>query len=79
MNMTSCDIRLQLEQMGQPLRPQPSQFLSLGFSHTDTRLLLFFRETAWCGSMGLQHYWKCRWACVLNWIARFDAETDCKL
>lgn len=71
MNMTSCDIRLQLEQMRQPLTLKPGQFFSL--------VLTYFSGKGLVGLMGLQQYWKCRWACVLNWIARFDAETDCKL
>lgn len=79
MNMTSCDIRVQLEQMCQPPALQPGQFLYPRPSHTHTNMRSLFSEKGLVRLMGLQQYWKCRWACVLNWIARFDAETDCKL
>lgn len=47
MNMTSCDIRVQLEQMCQPPALQPGQFLYPRPSHTHTHTnmrSLFFRE-----------------------------------
>lgn len=54
MNMTSCDIRLQLEQMCQPLALQPGQFLSPRFSHTYTNMCsLIFQGRAWWG------WWVC--------------------
>ncbi len=53
--------------------------LSVSLSHTHKHVLACFSGKGLMGLMGLQQYWKCRWACVLNWIARFDAETDCKL
>lgn len=78
--MTSCDISIQLEQMCQPLPFQPGQFyVSPLLTQMHKHVSPYFSGKGLEELMGLQRYCKCRWVCVLNWIARFDAETDCKL